>query len=68
MVQTLQGAGVSAEVRAAIVGHELDDEHHAAYSTKSPTKAAMEALAHGLVYRLDLAATRPLLHETKSTA
>lgn len=63
VVQTLQAAGVSAEVRAAIVGHELDDEHHASYSTQSPTHAAAQALAHGLCYALDLDALRPLLHE-----
>lgn len=32
MIQELQGAGCSSELRAQIVGHELDDEHHAAYS------------------------------------
>lgn len=30
-IQELQGAGVSSELRAQIVGHELDDEHHATY-------------------------------------
>ena len=63
VVQTLQAAGVAAEVRAAIVGHELDDEHHAAYSTRSPTKAAAEALGHGLCYGLALGDLRPLLTE-----
>lgn len=28
----MQGAGVPSELRAQIVGHELDDEHHATYS------------------------------------
>lgn len=28
-VQGLQAAGVLVEIRAAYVGHELDDEHHA---------------------------------------
>lgn len=32
MIQELQGAGCPSELRAQIVGHELDDEHHAAYS------------------------------------
>ncbi|OOW80007.1 integrase [Xanthomonas campestris pv. vitiswoodrowii] len=30
-IQELQGAGVVSELRAQIVGHELDDEHHATY-------------------------------------
>ena len=61
VVQTLQAAGVAAEIRAAIVGHELDDEHYAAYSTRSPTKAAAEALAKGLTYGLDICAIRSFL-------
>lgn len=32
LIQELQGAGVVSEVRAQIVGHELDDEHHSTYS------------------------------------
>ncbi len=31
-IQEMQGLGVSSELRAQIVGHELDDEHHATYS------------------------------------
>ncbi|CAD1790616.1 integrase [Xanthomonas arboricola pv. juglandis] len=31
-IQELQGAGVVSELRAQIVGHELDDEHHSTYS------------------------------------
>lgn len=31
-IESLQGAGVPSELRAQIVGHELDDEHHATYS------------------------------------
>lgn len=61
VTQMLQNAGVTAEVRAAIVGHELDDEHHAAYSTRSPMQAAAEALKNGLHYGLNLAHIRPLL-------
>jgi integrase len=34
VVQGLQTAGVSSELRAAYVGHELGDEHHGAYSRK----------------------------------
>ena len=36
VVQGLQDLGVQAEARAAYAGHELDDEHHAAYS-RAPT-------------------------------
>ncbi|MCE4313375.1 site-specific integrase [Xanthomonas hortorum pv. vitians] len=32
VIQELQGAGCPSELRAQIVGHELDDEHHATYS------------------------------------
>ncbi|MGY8565067.1 site-specific integrase [Paracidovorax citrulli] len=32
LIQEMQGAGVASELRAQIVGHELDDEHHATYS------------------------------------
>ncbi|WP_313247565.1 DUF6538 domain-containing protein [Stenotrophomonas acidaminiphila] len=31
-IQEMQGAGVASEMRAQIVGHELDDEHHGTYS------------------------------------
>lgn len=34
VIQELQGKGVASEMRAQIVGHELDDEHHAVYSRK----------------------------------
>ena len=33
-IQELQGAGVVSELRAQIVGHELDDEHHSTYGRK----------------------------------
>lgn len=32
VIQQLQGSGVVSELRAQLVGHELDDEHHATYS------------------------------------
>ena len=32
VIQMLQAAGVASEVRAQLVGHLLDDEHHATYS------------------------------------
>ncbi|WP_185754406.1 DUF6538 domain-containing protein [Luteibacter sp. 9135] len=34
VVQTMQSAGVPSEYRAQFVGHELGDEHHAAYSRR----------------------------------
>jgi integrase len=34
VIQTLQTAGVPSEVRAQLVGHLLDDEHHATYSRR----------------------------------
>ncbi|UDI82186.1 integrase [Xanthomonas citri pv. mangiferaeindicae] len=40
-IQELQGAGVVSELRAQIVGHELDDEHHATYGR---TFSAVEKL------------------------
>lgn len=32
VIQTLQGSGAVSEMRAQLVGHELDDEHHGTYS------------------------------------
>ena len=43
--QELQTLGVPAEVRAAYVGHELDDEHHAAYSRAPTMKELLEAVS-----------------------
>jgi hypothetical protein len=34
VIQALQTAGVASEVRAQLVGHLLDDEHHATYSRR----------------------------------
>jgi integrase len=44
VIQTLQAAGVQAELRAAYVGHELDDEHHASYSMDAPKEQVLEAI------------------------
>lgn len=44
VVQGLQGAGVTAELRAAYVGHELDDEHHGAYSRAPTMRELLEAV------------------------
>lgn len=63
-IQEMQGAGVASELRAQIVGHELDDEHHGTYSrdftpieklagvkSKEPKgfkSAGMKAVGYGL--------------------
>jgi hypothetical protein len=44
VVQGLQSAGVTAELRAAYVGHELDDEHHGAYSRAPTMRELLEAV------------------------
>ncbi|MBE1161113.1 DUF6538 domain-containing protein [Dyella acidiphila] len=44
VVQGLQTLGVPAELRAAYVGHELDDEHHAAYSRAPTMKELLDAV------------------------
>ncbi|HDS1612456.1 tyrosine-type recombinase/integrase [Stenotrophomonas maltophilia] len=67
LIQELQGLGVVSELRAQIVGHELDDEHHATYSRDFTAKEKLEGLgAHSpglrtLTYGLDLSALRPLV-------
>ncbi|MFI8716830.1 DUF6538 domain-containing protein [Stenotrophomonas sp. NPDC077464] len=43
-IQELQGAGVVSELRAQIVGHELDDEHHATYSREFKTSEKLHGL------------------------
>ena len=45
VVQGLQSAGVTAELRAAYVGHELDDEHHGAYSRAPTMKELLDAVS-----------------------
>lgn len=45
VVQGLQTAGVPAEIRAAYVGHELDDEHHAAYSRAPTMRELLDAVS-----------------------
>jgi hypothetical protein len=40
--QGLQTLGVPSEIRAAYVGHELDDEHHAAYSRAPAMKDLLD--------------------------
>ncbi|CAD7718116.1 hypothetical protein LMG31884_27550 [Xanthomonas hydrangeae] len=58
-IQELQGAGVVSELRAQIVGHELDDEHHATYSREFTVREKLEGLGvhapgiRGLCYKLN---------------
>jgi integrase len=59
VIQTLQAAGVQAELRAAYVGHELDDEHHASYSMDAPKHQVLDAIG-----RLDY----PVAPETDAVA
>ena len=67
LIQELQGAGVVSELRAQIVGHELDDEHHATYSRSFTTREKLEGLkgvSPGLAvlsYGLNLSPLLPLL-------
>jgi len=44
LIQELQGAGVVSELRAQLVGHELDDEHHATYSRSFTVREKLEGL------------------------
>ncbi|AZR28927.1 site-specific integrase [Xanthomonas vasicola pv. arecae] len=43
-IQELQGAGVVSELRAQIVGHELDDEHHSTYSREFSIREKLNGL------------------------
>lgn len=73
VIQALQGAGVAAEARAQYVGHDLDDEHHAAYSRQltcaellhgAGAGAAKTAGMSTLGYQgVDLKAVFRVLHE-----
>lgn len=60
VVQQMQTAGVPSEVRAQLVGHDLDDEHHATYSRRFTAAELLPWLSR-LAYGLDLDALRPLL-------
>ena len=68
VIQEMQAAGVASEMRAQIVGHELDDEHHATYSRAFTTAEKLYGAGKspglsGLAYGLDVDALRPLLTE-----
>ena len=69
LIQELQGAGVVPELRAQLVGHELDDEHHATYSRTFTVREKLEGLkgvSPGLAvlsYGLTLSALTGLLKQ-----
>jgi integrase len=50
VIQTLQAAGVASEVRAQLVGHLLDDEHHATYSRRYTVAELAERVFPALAY------------------
>lgn len=60
VVQQMQTTGVPSEVRAQLVGHDLDDEHHATYSRRLTAAELLPWLSR-LSYGLDLDELRPLL-------
>ncbi|MBB4132643.1 site-specific integrase [Xanthomonas sp. 3075] len=66
VIQELQGAGVASELRAQLVGHELDDEHHSTYSREFTLAEKLNGTGKFpglsvLNYGLDLEALRSLL-------
>ncbi|MEQ4573687.1 MAG: site-specific integrase [Gammaproteobacteria bacterium] len=71
VIQEMQSAGVASEMRAQIVGHELDDEHHSTYSREFTAAEKLNGAGKSpglsvLAYGLDLDALRPLLTEPGS--
>lgn len=66
LIQSLQNANVHPEIRAAIAGHELDDEHHTAYS-RAITSAEMLGALNKVSFGLDLDALRAVLNNTAAT-
>ncbi|WP_414486920.1 DUF6538 domain-containing protein [Stenotrophomonas maltophilia] len=65
VIQEMQGSGVASEMRAQIVGHELDDEHHATYSRPFTVSEKLNGAggtpALGVLdYGIDLEALRTL--------
>ncbi|MBW8852623.1 MAG: tyrosine-type recombinase/integrase [Xanthomonadales bacterium] len=69
VIQNLQGAGVVSELRAQLVGHELDDEHHATYSRPFTLREKLDGIGgyspglSALAFNLKLGALQPLLRE-----
>jgi integrase len=77
LIQELQGLGVSSELRAQLVGHELDDEHHATYSRSFTAKEKLEGLksvspglsvlSYGLNLRMLLPLLQPVTDKKQSS-
>lgn len=71
VIQSLQGAGVVSELRAQLVGHELDDEHHSTYSRPFTIREKLDGIGgfspglSALAFNLKLDALQPLLREHK---
>ncbi|MGH8234574.1 MAG: site-specific integrase [Rhodanobacteraceae bacterium] len=63
LIQRMQDAKVHAEVRAAIEGHELDDEHHASYSRDITPAEMLDALKK-VSFGLDMDGLRAVLKDT----
>jgi integrase len=64
ITQRLQDAGVSAEHRAALLGHELADVHHYHYTRPPTIPELYRALEQGISTGLDIEALRLLLLES----
>ena len=54
VIQTMQGAGVIADIRAQYVGHELEDEHRTVYSRRYTHEEMKKIILPALAYGLDL--------------
>lgn len=65
VIQAMQTGGVSSEHRAQFVGHDLDDEHHAAYSRDYTPAEQLKVIGPTLRWPLDLAAVRGALEGPK---
>lgn len=66
IIHEMQTVGIPSEMRAQIVGHELDDVHHAVYSREYTSAEKLDALKK-LNFGLDLPALSELLASAKRT-
>lgn len=62
----MQTGGVSSEHRAQFVGHDLDDEYHAAYSRDYTPTEQLKVIGPTLRWLLDLVAVRSALTGRKT--